>query len=1069
MLARLGTAADVAMLLPSIGFGEAAVPLDGEARRQLGIHPVGRTALIARGSGALRALVVEAAAGVTAREAARQLSARLSSGSPHILWLLLVIGPAARELAIAAWARDESRLRTAALIVELDHVLDSDAETLCTLAAVRDSTDVTAHGRWVELLGRDALTRRFYRALEQTVRGMSDSITGVPLADDRDEISLLHVSRFLFLSFLEAKGWLDGDRGFLMRVFNDCMSRGAGSCSGVGPSGGGNTFFRRVAEPLIFGTLNTPHRDRSATARAFGALPFLNGGLFSRTRVERGRRNMRIPDDAFGALFGGLLSRYRFTAREDSSSWSEAAIDPEMMGKAFESLMNRRSRHGSGAFYTPQVMVEHVTHAALVHAISADGGVTEDQVDAALRGTLAGVRTSQRLLARLRSLRLLDPACGSGAFLVHALERIADLRAGAGDTGSVVELRRQVLCSSIFGVDVNPTAVWLCEMRLWLSIVIDSQEANPLAVNPLPNLDHNIRVGDSLGGGGLREYAQSTRSADSGEVLRQRYMRATGRRKTQLARALDAVERKHALYVLSLQQTAVSAKRRDIIAAQRSRDLFGERKHRRDSRVPVLDELREKARELRDARLRIRRGGAMQFSFASHFPEAAANGGFDIVLGNPPWVRLERIPAEQRTLLRRSFDVFRLPAWNPAPADTRAPMMFGPQVDMAALFVERSISLSAPHGTTALVLPAKLWRSLAGSGVRQYIEKQTEVREIEDWAESPSVFDAVVYPSVLVLRRKYSDVPSPAVVSVLSRGSTLRWSMPWNDVLLDSTPGAPWVLVPAEVRAAFNEVRSAGIPMREAPVGLPRLGVKCGFNSAFLVRLQGVAGDVATIRGGSRTARIESTLLRPLLRGEGVQRWSYGTATEQIIWTHGRDGLALAALPPLARRWFLQQRHELSRRTDLQEQGRWWALFRTEAARNDKWRVVWPDIAQVPRASVLAPGHAAVPLNSCYVSMSSSEEDANTLAALLNSQLCAAWLNILAEQARGGYRRYLAWTISLLPMPSDWSAARRILAPLAHRAVHGSDLSEDELLCAVLRAYGLRHETVAPLLTWANR
>jgi hypothetical protein len=96
-------------------------------------------------------------------------------------------------------------------------------------------------------------------------------------------------------------------------------------------------------------------------------------------------------------------------------------------------------------------------------------------------------------------------------------------------------------------------------------------------------------------------------------------------------------------------------------------------------------------------------------------------------------------------------------------------------------------------------------------------------------------------------------------------------------------------------------------------------------------------------------------------------------------------------------------------------------------------------------------------------------EDALAFAALLNSSLAAAWLDALAEPARGGWHRYLAWTVSLLPIPADWPRARTLLAPLAERAVLGTPPSDTELLDAVCRAYHLKHDDVAPLLAWAHR
>ncbi|HEY4220506.1 MAG TPA: hypothetical protein VGO62_04170 [Myxococcota bacterium] len=131
--------------------------------------------------------------------------------------------------------------------------------------------------------------------------------------------------------------------------------------------------------------------------------------------------------------------------------------------------------------------------------------------------------------------------------------------------------------------------------------------------------------------------------------------------------------------------------------------------------------------------------------------------------------------------------------------------------------------------------------------------------------------------------------------------------------------------------------------------------------------------------------------------------------------------------------------------------------------------MVWADMARTPRALVLEPGDPTVPLNSCYVVACALEADAHALAALLNSALAAAWLHVLAEPARGGYHRYLGWTMALLPLPRDWPRARALLAPLAERAMAGVVPDPCELLDAATRAYHLRAADVAPLIAWAAR
>ena len=208
----------------------------------------------------------------------------------------------------------------------------------------------------------------------------------------------------------DAYRWLDADRAFLSRQFDVCMADGG-------------RYHERVLLPLFFGTLNTPVSRRAPRARHLGRIPFLNGGLFARTPLERRLRAWRFPDELLGELFDRLFSRYRFVAHEDNATWSQASVDPEMLGRAFESLMAQPERKAAGAYYTPHALVARVAE----HALAASDLVALDQ---------------------LTRCRVLDPACGSGAFLVYMLERVADRMRELGHPGTRAENKADPIAES---------------------------------------------------------------------------------------------------------------------------------------------------------------------------------------------------------------------------------------------------------------------------------------------------------------------------------------------------------------------------------------------------------------------------------------------------------------------------------------------------------------------------------------------------------------------------------------------------------------------------------------------
>ena len=1088
LLAAAATVDSLAPLVATLGF-DPPLPLDGATRTALGVPDTAADVRLARGGGALRALLLELppTGGAALRDAVARTAARLAARTPHLLWLVAAVEREGHHTVLATWSGERSPPRVAALVVDRRAVVDSDAQTLRSLAATPPPSlasgpdaarDLLTHARWLDLLGRDSLTRAFYRTLERVVASLAGGAPGRLSLADRRELALLCTSRLLFLAFLEAKGWLAGDHAFLAHAFDDATARG-------------RPVHRHLLLPLFFGTLNTPPRARAPAARAFGPVPYLNGGLFARTPLEKRARDALFPDEALGLLFGELLARYRFTAREDGAAWTEAAIDPEMLGKSFESLMAADERRASGAFYTPQPLVERVADTALRHALRDHDDTPDHAVAAALAGTVPADAVTRRLLLdRVRAIRILDPACGSGAFLVHALERLASLAATLGDPRPVPELRRAVLTGCIFGVDVNPTAVWLCELRLWLSVVIESDEPDPWRVPPLPNIDRHVRVGDSLAGGA---FAGVRRSATAGRrlaALRDRYARASGTRKRTLGRVLEREERSRALAALDAALESASARRRELFTALRTRDLFGDRRRPDAAARARLAALRETTRRLRAQHRRVAHGAALPFAFATHFADVADAGGFDVVVGNPPWVRLHKIPPATRDSLRREFRTFRNAPWRRGARAAHAGLGFAAQVDLAALFVERSHSLLRADGVLALLVPAKLWRSLASGGVRALLLDESELLAVEDWSESPHTFDAAVYPALVAARRRPPLAPHlalggdrhgppsarPITVVVRGRSADQRWQTDANALPYDSSTGSPWVLLPPDARRAFDCLSSAGTSLADSPLGRPRLGVKCGCNDAFIVEVVGEADDPSLARvaaADGRTGEVERALLRPLLRGEAIAPWTTPPGRAHLLWTLDEHHRPLRKLPPHALRWLAPWRARLASRADARVHARcplpWWSLFRADGANAATPRVAWSDLARVPRATLLAAGDPAVPLNSCYVLPCPSLDDAHALVALLNASATAAWLGALAEPARGGYRRFMGWTVALLPLPRDWPRARALLAPLAAAACAGAPPAPESLDDAVAVAYGVARCHLAPLVGWTAR
>jgi hypothetical protein len=1037
-----------------LGFDGEETILDAASRTRFGLpHTIGHCSLLA-GRGSLRVLLIDADAEQNPRELLTQIAIALHARSSHVLWLIIAATHEGKTISIGTWYPVERGRRVVALVTQRANVVASDAEALLALAAVGDSEDLLIHARWCELLGRDAMSRRFFHLLAARVRRLGDSLTGIPRSD-RSELALLYTSRLLFLSFLQTKGWLDADHAYLSRRFDQCMISGG-------------HFHQRVLLPLFFGTLNTRISHRAPVARTLGKIPFLNGGLFSRTAPEKRHRHARFSDDALGALFSDVLGAFRFTARETADEWMEASIDPEMLGQAFESLMAGHERKASGTFYTPHELVQNVTESALTLAL-ATPGLPEECIAGALRGESLPRSRADLLRSSLSRFTVLDPACGSGSFLVHVLEQVSSLQRNAGDERDIATIRRELLGRAIHGVDINPTAVWLCELRLWLSVVIESPETRVAHIPPLPNLDCNIRVGDALAGSAFTSPPTLMGPPAALARLHSRYVRATGPGKVSLRKALHREERRRALALIDRELSAFAELRRERARARRARDLFGQKGQPTAGDREFVRATRARTLALRRERQRLADGGALPFSFPSHFGAVHARGGFRLIIGNPPWVRIHNIPAAQRAVLRERYSVYRNAAWQPDDSPRQMKRGFASQVDMASLFVERSADLVADGGCLALLVPSKLWHSLSGGGLRHLIGTRLHLRALEDWTAAAQTFDAAVYPSVLLAQRA-SQAQMSTVQAVVRRGTfTARWSAREEDMRLDPFDAAsPLILLPPAARDAFNLMAARGTPLSKALLGRLTLGVKCGHNDAFILHSHDDSGDLVDVEQHGRSGRVEHDLVRPLLRGESVTPWSIERSAEGILWTHDATGRPLPALPRMAAQWLAPWRQQLLNRTDLHSDRRWWSLFRVDGAHSLTTRVVWSDFGRRPRAAILQAGDRTVPLNTCYVLSCDCPEDAYALCAVLNSPLAAAWLNCIAEPARGGWYRYLAWTVSLLPLPLQWAHVRNDLARITSDALLGQVPSDHELLNRVSRAYGFVINELEMLLQWSS-
>lgn len=311
------------------------------------------------------------------------------------------------------------------------------------------------------------------------------------------------MGRLVFLHFLQRKGWMCSDRKFMLHLLQNTDHK--------------DDFLDRVLEPLFFAVLNTHSKERLlkvqkhnakiagdknkvewdvAQIEAWSSIPYLNGGLFEEDHADGCR--CIFPYEYFNALFD-FFSQYNFTVDENDPSDAEVGVDPEMLSKIFESLLE--DNKDKGAFYTPKEIVCYMCRSALSSYLKvplSSLGVQESAVDAFVNNPQEhhDFTEEQRtvLLNSLRTVRICDPAIGSGAFPVGMMNLLYQCRRSLeGSDARAVDIKTDIIQHNIFGVDIEQGAVDIARLRFWLALVVDEEEAHAL-----PNLDYRIVRGNSL-------------------------------------------------------------------------------------------------------------------------------------------------------------------------------------------------------------------------------------------------------------------------------------------------------------------------------------------------------------------------------------------------------------------------------------------------------------------------------------------------------------------------------------------------------------------------------------------
>jgi methylase of polypeptide subunit release factors len=550
-----------------------------------------------------------------------------------------------------------------------------------------------------EALSVEAVTEAFYREFVEVFEGdLVPGVRGVPEERKRDFV-LAFVARTLFVAFVAKRGWLGGREDFLPWLFRRYRQEG----------GEGGSFYRDWLKPLFFQAFRAPPGSKpNAFAHlppdvreVYEGVPYLNGELF------REKEGIDLPEafltDEAVERFYDFLFAYNFTVEENTAYEVDLELNPELLGLILERLVNTVGVEGRtselGAHYTPRTEVDLICRLALAERLYREG-LPLERAYALLNGEVEELSQEERETARrlLLDVKVLDPAVGSGAFLVGMLQVLEEALDLLGEPRTLERKKR--LLQNLHGVDVLSWAVWMAELRLWLAYFLELPEEEKNSLAPLlPSLGLKVVRGDSVVQV-VGEHSVPTR-LDLDPKLMQ---------KEKVKRAMEALlEAKEAyFYNRGVTQKEVREREKAFVLA-------------------VLDELYGTGqgslglggvRSSVDAYLAERKAleEALQsedrpFLYLVDFAEiTVGRGGFDIVVGNPPYVRQEEIQdptgrreaRDYKALLQEEAwkDVKRLLPKRDAEAFPEPPG----RADLYVYFYARTLALLRPRGVHAFVV-----------------------------------------------------------------------------------------------------------------------------------------------------------------------------------------------------------------------------------------------------------------------------------------------------------------------------------------------------------------------------
>jgi hypothetical protein len=649
-------------------------------------------------------------------------------------------------------------------------------------------------GRLKKALDIERVTKKFYTEFDIQRLEFIDLIQGIDDEHNRRWYASVLINRLMFIYFLQRKGFIDnGDMDYLQKHLAASQTLGK------------DRYYSEFLQLLFFEGFAKPEEKRSEEAKKLlGTIRYLNGGLFLPHRVELDKSyHITAPDKAFENLFR-LFASYSWNL-DDTPSGKDDEINPDVLGYIFEKYINQKA---FGAYYTrteiTEYLCEQTIYRLVLQQVNMPGvpGIVEmrhfDSVPALLVGLDAGL-CRQLLFNVLPKLSLLDPACGSGAFLVAAMKTLINLysavigkieflgdkplsdwlrKARAEHPSIPYFIKRRIITDNLFGVDIMDEAAEIARLRLFLALVASVQTVDQL--EPLPNIDFNILPGNSLIGLLRVDEGAFDRRNRQGNIFQKSYHQLVEEKRRQLEMYRHTTKFTEDLQTLrdAIERGRKEAYRslNDLQLNDFSRLGIKYEQATWDNQKNVEGKPVKRAVRLEDVE------ALHPFHWGYEFDEVInTRGGFDAIITNPPWeifkpnakeffeeysdmvtkkkMNIKDFEAEQAKLLKdpdiRKVWLEYQSGYPHVSAFYRSAQQYKNQISMVdgrkagsdinlyKLFVEQCFNLLRPGGYCGIVIPSGIYTDLGTKQLREMLFGQTQITGLFCFENRKEIFEGV--------------------------------------------------------------------------------------------------------------------------------------------------------------------------------------------------------------------------------------------------------------------------------------------------------------------------------------